>query len=145
MTTPIVEPVYTAVVSADAGREGRIHSDDGRLDLALSKPPGLGGTADAPGTNPEQLFAAGYAGCFHAALLANARRQKIDVGGSSVTATVTIGTVEPGGYGLAVELGVSLPGVTDEDAAALIDAAHASCPYSRATRGNIDITVGRTT
>lgn len=143
MATPITNTVYEAVVRADAGREGRITSDDGRLDLALAKPPGLGGTGTEPGTNPEQLFAAGYAGCFHAALLANARREKIDVSGSSVTARVAIGTVEPKGYGLAVTLDVDLPGVAAADATKLLELAHDACPYSRATRGNILVEVRR--
>src|SRR5690606_33844705 len=100
-----------ATVTADAGRDGSIRSSDGVLDLPLGRPPGMGGKREGEATNPEQLFAAGYAACFHSALLFNARQRKIDATGSSVTAKVTIGTVPQGGYGLAVTLEVHLPGV----------------------------------
>ncbi|MFY1638231.1 organic hydroperoxide resistance protein [Solwaraspora sp. WMMB335] len=136
-----MEPVYTARVTATGGRGGRVRSADGVLDLALVRPPGLGGTAgDGDGTNPEQLFAAGYSACFHSALTVVARAERVGVAGSSVTAEVTIGKHPDGGYGLAVALGVRLPGVAPEVAQRLVRQAHGLCPYSRATRDNIVVT-----
>lgn len=134
--------LYSAVATADLGREGRVATDDGRLDVALSKPPGMGGGPTSEGTNPEQLFAAGYAGCFHGALLFHARSAGVDADDSDVTATVHIGRLPAdGGLGLAVELNVRLPGVDPNVVEDLVARAHESCPYSRATRGNISVTI----
>lgn len=141
--TPLQSRVYTAVVTADAGRDGSVRSEDGALDLPLGRPPGMGGRHGDGNTNPEQLFAAGYAACFHSALLFIARQQGIAAAGSSVAASVTIGNVEEGGFGLDVTLEVYLPDVEDGDAQRLLDASHAACPYSRATRGNIEVEVRR--
>lgn len=139
--TPTVldKRLYTAVATATGGRDGRAKSDDGVLDLALVPPKSLGG-AGAAGTNPEQLFAAGYAGCFGSAIGAVARAKKITTGSVSVTAKVTLGTAGQG-YGLAVELEASLPDLPRDQAEALVAAAHQVCPYSNATRGNIVVDV----
>ncbi|HEX2132718.1 MAG TPA: organic hydroperoxide resistance protein [Actinophytocola sp.] len=132
--------LYTAkATSTGSGRAGHVESDDGVLSADLSMPEGLGGAGGA-GTNPEQLFAAGYAACFHSALQAVARREKVGLEGSSVTAEVGIGKVGEG-FGLSAELVVSIPEVDRETAQKLADAAHQVCPYSNATRGNIDVAV----
>ena len=134
--TPAVleKRIYTAVATVTGGRDGHAKSDDGLLDLTLAPPKAFGGTG--AGTNPEQLFAAGYAACFGSALAAVARIQKITPGSIAVTAKVTIGSVGAG-YGLAVELDVGLPDLARDKAEALVAAAHQMCPYSNATRGNI--------
>ncbi|MFP3713325.1 organic hydroperoxide resistance protein [Puerhibacterium sp. TATVAM-FAB25] len=132
--------LYTAeALSTGAGRDGHVRTSDGRLDLELAPPKEMGGSGE--GANPEQLFAAGYAACFHSALQAVARSQKVAVTDSSVGARVGIGPDGEGGYRLEVLLEVVLPGVPHEQAQALADAAHQVCPYSNATRGNIDVTV----
>jgi Ohr subfamily peroxiredoxin len=132
--------LYTAeALSTGAGRDGHVRTSDGRLDLELAPPKEMGGSGE--GTNPEQLFAAGYAACFHSALQAVARSQKVALADSSVGARVSIGPDGEGGYRLEVLLEVVLPGVPHEQAQALADAAHQVCPYSSATRGNIDVTV----
>jgi lipoyl-dependent peroxiredoxin len=133
--------LYTAEATATGGREGHVASSDGVLDLALAVPKDLGGPGGAA-TNPEQLFAAGYAACFDNAMIRAARRMKLSTSGSRVTARVGIGMAEAGRFGLAVELLVSLPEVDDEATArALLEAAHQVCPYSNATRGNVEVTV----
>ena len=131
--------LYTAAATARGGREGEVVSDDGVLDLSLTLPKDLGG----PGgdhTNPEQLFAAGYAACFHSALQRVAGTQKLDVEGSSITARVGLG-IEGQAFGIAVTLIGELPTLDAEAARRLMDDAHQVCPYSRATRGNIDVTL----
>lgn len=130
--------LYTANASATAGRDGRVKSDDGHLDLAVVPPKALGGSG--AGTNPEQLFAGGYAACFGSALAHVARAQKISTGPVSVAAQVTIGSVGQG-FGLEVELVVTAPELPREQAEALVHAAHEVCPYSNATRGNIPVTL----
>ena len=137
MTTPLTKPLYTARASATGGRAGHAASDDGILDVDLRPPKEMGGPGGA--TNPEQLFAAGYAACFQSALGVVGRRQGTDTGDSVVEADVTIGTIPGGGYGLAVALRVSIPGVEPEKVRELAEAAHQVCPYSNATRGNIDV------
>ena len=139
MTTSLIKPLYTARATAAGGRSGHAVSDDGVLDLDLKPPAEMGGPGGA--TNPEQLFAAGYAACFQSALAVVGRRQGVDTGGSRVEADVTIGTIPGGGYGLAVALRVAIPGADAETTRALAEAAHQVCPYSNATRGNIDVTV----
>jgi osmotically inducible protein OsmC len=131
--------LYTATATATGGRDGRVRSDDGNLDLGVTMPKGLGGSG-APGTNPEQLFAAGYAACFGSALGLVARQQKVQPGKFEITAKVSIGPAG-GGFGLAVELVAHLPEVPRETAEALVRAAHQVCPYSNATRGNIDVAI----
>ncbi|HEX5746270.1 MAG TPA: organic hydroperoxide resistance protein [Archangium sp.] len=135
MSPTILEKrLYTATATATAGRDGRVKSDDGHLDVAVVPPRALGGSG--AGTNPEQLFAGGYAACFGSALGHVARAQKITPGPVSITANVTIGPVGKG-FGLAVELIASIPELPREQAEALLRAAHEVCPYSNATRGNI--------
>lgn len=132
--------LYTAkATSTGAARAGHVESSDGVLTLDLSIPKEMGGAGGA-GTNPEQLFAAGYSACFHSALQAVARREKTKLDGSSVTAEVGIGK-QGEGFGLAVELVVSLPGIEQETGEKLVEAAHQMCPYSNATRGNIEVTL----
>ena len=139
MTTSLTKPLYTARATATGGRAGHAVSDDGILDLDLKPPNEMGGPGGA--TNPEQLFAAGYAACFQSALAVVGRRQDVDTSASTVEADVTIGTIPGGGYGLAVAMRVSIPGADAETTRALAEAAHQVCPYSNATRGNIDVTV----
>ncbi|SDH49409.1 organic hydroperoxide resistance protein [Agrococcus jejuensis] len=135
-----MDAIYTAeALATGAGRDGHVVTNDGRLDLDLAIPKEMGGAGGA--TNPEQLFASGYAACFHSALHAVARAQKVDVGDSTVGARVHIGSNGQGGYQLAVELEVVIPELPHEQAQQLADAAHQVCPYSNATRGNIDVTV----
>ena len=135
--------LYTATATAEGGRDGHTATDDGKLDVKLSPPPELGGPADGIGTNPEQLFAAGYSSCFHSALKLVARRMKLDADESTVAAAVGIGPVEGAvGYGLVVELTISLPKVADrEQAQQLVDTSHQVCPYSNAIRNNVDVTL----
>ena len=139
MVTDIIKPLYTAEATAVGGREGHVRSTDGLLDVDLRPPVEMGGPGGA--TNPEELFAAGYAACFQSALGVMARRSKGSVEGSTVAAKVTIGTVAGGGFGLAVALEVHIPDVDDAVAHDLIEGAHAVCPYSNATRGNIEVTL----
>ncbi|MBA3302252.1 MAG: organic hydroperoxide resistance protein [Acidimicrobiia bacterium] len=134
-----MEPIYTAEATATGGREGRTTSSDGVLDLPLALPKEMGGPGGQK-TNPEQLFAAGYSSCFHSALTLVARSQKQKIDGSSVTADVGIGP-EGESFGLAVELKVAIPGVDRDTAQSLVEKAHEVCPYSKATRGNIDVTL----
>lgn len=138
-----MNPIYTAeALSTGAGRNGHVTTTDGRLDLSMAMPKEMGGSGD--GANPEQLFAAGYAACFHSALKGAARQSGIDVESSTVGARVDIGKRDEGGFGLAVTLEVVIPEVPREQASELVDQAHAMCPYSNATRGNIDVTVNLT-
>jgi Ohr subfamily peroxiredoxin len=129
--------LYTATATATGGRNGRVKSDDGNLDLTVVPPRETGGPGTA-GTNPEQLFAAGYAACFGSALALVARRQKIATGPVAVTAAVTLGPAGAG-FGLAVELTAQIPELPREQAETLLRAAHEVCPYSNATRGNIAV------
>lgn len=143
MTTALIKTLYTARATAHGGRSGHAVSSDGSLDVDLRPPKEMGGAdADqAGGTNPEQLFAAGYAACFQSALAVVGRRAGVDTSGSLVKADVSIGTIHGGGYGLAVVLKVAIPGVDPDTVRSLTDAAHQVCPYSNATRGNIDVTL----
>ncbi|MCU1351883.1 MAG: ohrB [Acidimicrobiales bacterium] len=131
--------LYTAMATADGGREGHVTSSDGNLDVQLSLPKGFGGPETPGTTNPEQLFAAGFAACFHSALKLVAGQQSVDTSRSTVTGVVGIGANDAGGFGLTVELEVNLPGVDHETAEALTARAHEVCPYSNATRGNIPV------
>jgi len=133
-----MEPLYTAVPHATGdGRNGHTRTEDRMLDLDLRVPTALGGPGGA--TNPDQLFAAGYAACFHAALKVVAQRDKLDVSDSEVSATVGIGMLPNGGFGLEVELDVHVPALDQQAAEALVAQAHEVCPYSNATRGDIDV------
>jgi len=133
--------LYTATAAATGGRQGRIRSSDGVLDLQLALPRELGGPGGAA-TNPEQLFAAGYAACFENALLRVARERKAPIRDSSVTAHVGIGREVSGYFNLSVLLEISVPGRDKAEITELVRIAHEEvCPYSRATRGNIEVTV----
>jgi lipoyl-dependent peroxiredoxin len=130
--------LYTAHAKATGGRDGKALSSDGVLDVKLTTPKELGG-AGAAGTNPEQLFAAGYSACFLGAIKFVGARDKIAVpADTSIEGSVGIGPI-PDGFGIEVELKISLPGLPREEAEALVQKAHKVCPYSNATRGNIDV------
>jgi osmotically inducible protein OsmC len=130
---------YTTQATASGGRDGRATTADGTLNVKLSTPKELGG-AGGEGNNPEQLFAAGYSACFLGALKFVAAQEKVQVPDeSTVTATVGIGPRSEGGFGLNVGLRVALPGVERTQAEALVQKAHQVCPYSHATRGNLDV------
>jgi Ohr subfamily peroxiredoxin len=132
--------LYTAEATATGdGRSGHVASSDGILDFSLAVPVEMGGPGGA--TNPEQLFAAGYAACFHNALRRVARRANTPLDGSTVTAQVGIGAAGDGTFGLTVTLVATVPGVERADAERLLEDAHRICPYSKATRGNIDVHV----
>ena len=132
--------LYRATATSTVGRDGSTRSSDGALDVKLSVPQGLGG-AGGPGTNPEQLFAAGYSACFIGAIKAVAAKEKITVPADvSITAHVGIGPIAMG-FGIEAELNVSLPGMDRGAAQALIEKAHQICPYSNATRGNIQVSL----
>jgi osmotically inducible protein OsmC len=132
--------LYTAEATATGGREGRVRSDDGALDLDLAIPKELGGPGGLA-TNPEQLFAAGYSACFDNAMRLVARRMKVALGQESVTAKVGTGPDGSGGYALTVELHIRLPELDNDVAQQLAEAAHRVCPFSNAVRGNIDVTL----
>ena len=137
-----MDVMYTAEATSSGGREGRVRTADGVIDLPLSMPKELGGLGKPGTTNPEELFAAGYAACFENAMLRAARERKVRLDGSSVTARVGIGRMENGRFNLKVDLTVSLAGISREEAEALAHAAHEEiCPYSRATRGNIEVSL----
>jgi lipoyl-dependent peroxiredoxin len=139
MTISLDKVLYTAVATSTGGREGKSVSSDGLLDVKLAPPKELGGPGGA--TNPEQLFAAGYSACFIGALKHVATLQKIAVpADAAITASVSIGPI-PQGFGINAKLVVSLPGVDRAVAQQLVDTAHQVCPYSNATRGNIDVII----
>ncbi|MEU1493148.1 organic hydroperoxide resistance protein [Streptomyces sp. NPDC005776] len=137
MSIQDIAVAYTAVATAENGRDGRVSSDDGKLDVVVNPPKEMGGSG--AGTNPEQLFAAGYSACFQGALGVVARQEKADITGSTVTAAVSIGKAEAGGFGLEVAITATIPNVDPATAQALIEKAHQVCPYSNATRGNIKV------
>ncbi|PWN04676.1 organic hydroperoxide resistance protein [Nocardioides silvaticus] len=135
-----METLYTATaVASGDGRNGHVQSTDKLIDADVRVPKEMGGTGGA--TNPEQLFAAGYAACFHSALKLVASRAKADTTDSEVVADVSIGPNGSGGFGLAVQLEVALPALDREEAQKLVEQAHQVCPYSNATRGNIEVTL----
>jgi osmotically inducible protein OsmC len=136
----MAKALYTAEAHVTGGRvAGHGRTSDGVLEVDLRTPPEMGG--DGGGTNPEQLFAVGYAACFEGALAAVARREKLDVGDVSIDSRVMLVTAEERAFSIAVELAVTLPSVEGESAVGLVRAAHKVCPYSNATRGNIDVTL----
>ncbi len=137
----IDKTLYTARATSTGGRTGSTESSDGKIKLQLSTPKGLGGD-DGPGTNPEQLFAAGYSACFIGAMKAVARNQKLALPGEvSIQADVSIGPMsgKAGAFGIAVAMVVTVPGMDKAAVEALVKAAHEVCPYSNATRGNVDV------
>ncbi|MEU8459870.1 organic hydroperoxide resistance protein [Streptomyces sp. NPDC029003] len=127
---------YTAVATAENGRDGRVSTDDKQLDVVVNPPKELGGSG--AGTNPEQLFAAGYSACFQGALSVAARNENVDVTGSTVTAEVGIGKNDEG-FGIIVKITASIPTVDAATAKDLVEKADQICPYSKATRGNITV------
>ena len=138
-----MKTLYTTSVTAKGGRDGKVKSENGILELDVRTPKALGGASDQF-TNPEMLFAAGYSACFGSALSLVIGRAKIETGDVSVTAKVSIGQIENGGYGLAVEMDVNIPQVTLEEAQALTEKAHQICTYSNATRNNIEVKLAET-
>ena len=137
----IDKALYTAQATSTGGRTGTTESSDGKIKLQLSTPKELGGDS-GPGTNPEQLFAAGYSACFIGAMKAVAGMQKIKLPADvSIKADVSIGPMsgKPGAFGIAVAMVVSVPGMDKAATEALVKTAHEVCPYSNATRGNIDV------
>ncbi|WP_447042599.1 organic hydroperoxide resistance protein [Vreelandella sp. H-I2] len=139
-TTTIEKVIYRAHATATGGREGQAKSSDGALDVKLSTPKELGG-AGGDGTNPEQLFAAGYSACFLGALKHVASQEKVKLPPETkIDGHVGIGAI-PTGFGIEVELKISLPGLEQDVAQQLVDKAHTVCPYSNATRGNINVTL----
>lgn len=135
-----ITPVYRAEATSTGGREGHSRTSDGVLDVKLSVPKDMGGPGASGATNPEQLFAAGYSACYLGALRFVAGKEKVKVADeASVKATVGIGQI-PGGFGLEVALHVTLPGIDHATAEDLVEKAHKVCPYSNATRGNIQVT-----
>ncbi|HEV7205515.1 MAG TPA: organic hydroperoxide resistance protein [Jatrophihabitans sp.] len=137
MTIALTKVAYTTAATARGGRSGHVTSADGVIDLDTAQP----GTSDTAKANPETLFAAGYAACFQGALANRARTRGVDTSDSTVTAEVSFGPSEDDGFGIAVELTVQLPGVDRETARELLELAHEFCPYSKATRGNIAVTL----
>jgi lipoyl-dependent peroxiredoxin len=137
MPTELTKVAYTTAASAKGARAGHVRSADGIIDLDLAQP----GTSDEPKANPETLFAAGYAACFQGALANRAKTQGIDTSDSTITAEVAFGPDADGGFGLAVDIKAEIPGVDAEKAQELVELAHEFCPYSKATRGNINVTV----
>ena len=136
-----LDVLYTATASAKGGREGHIRSSDGVLEADLKVPKELGGPGGI-GTNPEQLFAAGYAACFEGAMRFVARQRKVEIRDAGVTAHVGIGPRQPTGFGIRVRLEVGLPGIDRAVAQDIADTAHRDiCPYSHATRGNVDVEI----
>jgi Ohr subfamily peroxiredoxin len=141
MPQPLPQKIYTATATATHGRNGSAKTTDGRLDVALSMPKQFGGD-DGPGTNPEQLFAAGYAACFGSAANLVAKKLKVETTAPiSITANVSIGPIGNGAFGLQVELVASVPGAAREQAEAVVRAAHEVCPYSNATRNNVVVDI----
>jgi osmotically inducible protein OsmC len=138
MTQTPTKIVYTAAVTTTGGRQGHAVSSDGVLDLDLTAPKELGGPGT--GTNPEQLFAAGYSACFASALMLVARKARVDASAAQVTANIGFGP-EGDGYALTADLEVAVPGLELSQVQQLADAAHQVCPYSKATRGNVPVTV----
>lgn len=133
-----MKTLYTAVATATGGRTGHAESADGVLAVDLSIPPEMGGSGGT-GTNPEQLFAAGYAACFGSALDYLAKQRKIETGDVAVTASVGIGPNDTGSFSLSTSLAVTVPALSQADAEALVADAHQVCPYSNAVKGNIDV------
>ena len=133
-----MKALYTAEATATGGRNGHVKSSNNVLEVQVRMPKALGGLNDDY-TNPEMLFAAGYAACFDSALNLVIKQEKISTGETSVNAKISIGQLENGGFGLAGELAVNVPNVAQEKAQELVEKAHQVCPYSNATRGNIEV------
>lgn len=135
-----MEAIYTASVTSTGGRNGHLESSDGVLSLEVRSPKEFGGDTDGKFTNPEQLFAAGWAACFNSAMNVAARRKRINIDNTSIKVMISIGRDEDGAtYKLAADIELIAPGMTAGDAGYLLEEAHKICPYSKATRGNIDV------
>lgn len=141
----ITNKVFTAQAKVQGGRDGHVTTANNALDLTLSTPKEMGGMGKAGATNPEQLFAAGYAACFEGALGVAARQAKVKLENVTVEALIGFGQAEDGGYGISADLHVNLPGIEQKQAEELVEAAHGICPYSRATKGNIEVNLTTTT
>ena len=137
MTLQLTKVAYTTAATAKGGRDGHVTSADQVIDLDLARP----GNFSEPKANPETLFAAGYAACFQGALMNRAKARDVDASDSTVTAEVSFGPSEDGGFGLSVELKANIPGVDEATTRELLEDAHTFCPYSKATRGNIEVTL----
>ena len=140
-----IEKIFTAQAIAKGGRDGAVTTNNNVLNLTLSTPKEMGGPGKAGATNPEQLFAAGYAACFEGSLGVAARQASVKLAGVTVEALISFGKAEDGGFGISAELHVNIPGVAQPQAEALVAAAHGICPYSRATKGNIEVNLTTTT
>jgi lipoyl-dependent peroxiredoxin len=136
-----LQPLYVASATVTSGREGFGETSDGNVKATFNPPKELGGNPKPGSTNPEQLFALGYASCFGQAVKVVSGQQHVPIGDVAVHSEVTLGKTDSGGYSLAVKLGVHLPGVEREQAEKIVHAAHQICPYSNATRGNIDVQI----
>ena len=140
MTTPVKTVMYTAEAVVSGGRDGHARSSDGNLDVSLSTPAELEGSGGG-GTNPEQLFAAGYAACFQSALMGVARGRNLNVDDCSITSRVGVGPVAEGGFGIEVHLTLDAPSLTTEQAGDILKRTLKRCPYSRAVAGNVPVTL----
>ncbi|MGY2134765.1 organic hydroperoxide resistance protein [Hymenobacter sp. HD11105] len=140
-----IEKVFTAQAKAKGGRDGSITTNNDVLNLGLSTPKEMGGPGKPSTTNPEQLFAAAYASCFEGALGVAARQAGVKLNDVTVEALIGFGKAEDGGYGISADLSINIPNVAQDQAEALVEAAHGICPYSRATRGNIEVNLTTTT
>ncbi|WP_201987453.1 organic hydroperoxide resistance protein [Hymenobacter rubidus] len=140
-----IEKIFTAQALTKGGREGKVTTNDNALNLDLSTPKEMGGAGKAGTTNPEQLFAAAYASCFEGALGVAARQAKVKLENVTVEAFIGFGKAEDGGYGVSADLHINIPGMAQTQAEELVEAAHGICPYSRATKGNIEVTLSTTT
>ena len=141
----LTNKVFTAQAKAKGGRDGAITTNNDVLNLALSTPKEMGGPGKAGATNPEQLFAAAYSSCFEGALGVAARQANVKLQDVTVEALIGFGQAEDGGYGISADLHINLPGFEQAQAEQLVEAAHGICPYSRATRGNIEVNLTTTT
>jgi osmotically inducible protein OsmC len=137
---PLSRVLYTAEAVVEGGRSGHGRTSDGRLEVNLSMPDGMGGE-DGPGTNPEQLFAVGYAACFQSALLSVAKGRKLDASDSQIASRVGVGPTGHGGFGLQVALDLQAPPLSRDEAVSLMERADKLCPYSNAIRGNMQVSL----
>ena len=133
-----MKAMYTAEATATGGRNGHVKSENDVLNIEVRTPEAMGGSSDGY-ANPEMLFAAGYSACFDSALNLVIKKGEVKTGETSVTAKISIGQIENGGFGLAAELAINIPEVSLEEAQELVEQAHQVCPYSNATRGNIEV------
>ncbi|UOG76467.1 organic hydroperoxide resistance protein [Hymenobacter tibetensis] len=140
-----IDKIFTAQALAKGGRDGHVSTNNNVLDIDLSTPKEMGGPGKPGSTNPEQLFAAGYAACFEGALGVAARQAKVKLEGVTVEALIGFGKAEDGGYGISADLHINIPGIEQSQAEELVEAAHGICPYSRATKGNIEVNLTTST